>query len=135
VAPPSSNLQIYITNLTGLAPQTARIQAVFQTPLSFFLNILYIYVPYVSKNFWSSRSCKTKALKTYGAACQIITEVSKNVINCRNNFVRKMLSMRMIFTPEQQIFMIGLYFSNGHTLHTFRESDSVQQKCSTQSSY
>jgi hypothetical protein len=26
-----------------------------------------------------------------------------------------MLSMRMIFTPEQQIFMIELYFSNGHT--------------------
>jgi hypothetical protein len=34
-------------------------------------------IPYVSKNFWSSRSRKTKALKTYGAACQIITELSK----------------------------------------------------------
>jgi hypothetical protein len=73
-------------------------------------------LPYVSKNFWSSRSVK-------------------NVINCRNNFVRKMLSMRMIFTPEQQIFMIEPYLSNGHTLHTFRESDSVQLKCSTPSSY
>jgi hypothetical protein len=39
-----------------------------------------------------------------------------------------MLSMRMIFTPEQQIFVIEPYFSNGHTLHTFRESDSVQQE-------
>jgi hypothetical protein len=26
-----------------------------------------------------------------------------------------MLSMRMIFTPEQQIFMIEPYLSNGHT--------------------
>jgi hypothetical protein len=34
-------------------------------------------IPYVSKNFWSSRSCKTKALKTYGAACQIIIELSE----------------------------------------------------------
>jgi hypothetical protein len=46
-----------------------------------------------------------------------------------------MLSMRMIFTPEQQKFMIEPYFSNGYTLHTFGESDSVQQKCSTQRSY
>jgi hypothetical protein len=36
-----------------------------------------VKVPYVGKNFWSSRSCKTKALKPYGAACQIITELSK----------------------------------------------------------
>jgi AraC-like DNA-binding protein len=35
--------------------------------------------------------------------------------------------MRMIFTPEQQIFMIEPYFSNGHTLHRFRESDIVQR--------
>jgi hypothetical protein len=33
-----------------------------------------------------------------------------------------MLSMTMIFTPEQQIFMTEPYFSNGDTLHTFRES-------------
>jgi hypothetical protein len=45
-----------------------------------------------------------------------------------------MLSMKMIFTPEQKIFMIEPYFRNGHTLHTFRESGSVQRKCSIQSS-
>jgi hypothetical protein len=39
-----------------------------------------------------------------------------------------MLSMTMIFTPEQQIFMTEPYFSNGDTLHTFRESD----KCSAE---
>jgi hypothetical protein len=59
----------------------------------------------------------------------------RNVINCRNNFVRKILSMKMIFTSEQKIFMIELYFCNCHTLHIFRESGSVQRKCSIQSSY
>jgi hypothetical protein len=29
-----------------------------------------------------------------------------NVINCDNNFVRKMVSMAKLFTPEQKIFMI-----------------------------
>jgi hypothetical protein len=29
---------------------------------------------------------------------------------------------------EQQKFMIESYFRNGHTVHTFRESDSVQRK-------
>jgi hypothetical protein len=32
-----------------------------------------------------------------------------------------MLSMKMIFTPEQKIFTIEPYFRNGHTLHTFQE--------------
>jgi hypothetical protein len=36
--------------------------------------------------------------------------------------------VKMVFTPEQQKFMIESYFGNGHTVHTFRESDSVQRK-------
>jgi hypothetical protein len=87
---------------------------------------------YVSKIFWSSRSWKTKALKTYGLACQIIIELSKtSLIAVICNFVRKVLSMKMIFTFEQKIFMIESYFLNGHTVHAFRESGSVQRKCST----
>jgi hypothetical protein len=36
--------------------------------------------------------------------------------------------MKMVFTPEQKIFMIESYFRNGHTVHTFRDSGSVQRK-------
>jgi hypothetical protein len=36
--------------------------------------------------------------------------------------------MKMVFTPEQKIFMIESYFRNGHKFHTFRESVSIQRK-------
>jgi hypothetical protein len=36
--------------------------------------------------------------------------------------------MKMVFTPEQKIFMIESYFRNGHTVHTFREIGIVQRK-------
>jgi hypothetical protein len=36
--------------------------------------------------------------------------------------------MKMVFTPEQKIFMIEYYFRNGHTVHILRESGSVQRK-------
>jgi hypothetical protein len=38
----------------------------------------------------------------------------------------------MVFTPEQQIFMIESYFRNGHTVHTFRESGSARPKDRTE---
>jgi hypothetical protein len=37
-----------------------------------------------------------------------------NVINRHNNFVRNILSLKMVFTPEKKIFMIEFYFRNGH---------------------
>jgi hypothetical protein len=40
-----------------------------------------------------------------------------------------MLSMKMIFIPEQKIFMIEPYFRNGHT---FRESGSARSKVQTE---
>jgi hypothetical protein len=36
--------------------------------------------------------------------------------------------MKMVFTPEQKIFMIESYFRSGHKFHTFRESASIQRK-------
>jgi hypothetical protein len=36
-----------------------------------------------------------------------------------------MLSMRMTFTPEQQIFMIEPYFSNGHKVTHFTHFEKV----------
>jgi hypothetical protein len=36
--------------------------------------------------------------------------------------------VKIVFAPEQQIFMIESYFCNGHTIHTCGESDSVQWK-------
>jgi hypothetical protein len=67
----------------------------------------------------------------YGLASQIIIELLKTSLIAHNKFVRRILSVKMVFTPEQQIFMIEPYFRNGHTLHTFPESGSVQRKQST----
>jgi hypothetical protein len=36
--------------------------------------------------------------------------------------------MKMVFTPEQKIFMIESYFHKAQTVHTFRKSGSVQRK-------
>jgi hypothetical protein len=36
--------------------------------------------------------------------------------------------MKMVFSPEQKIFMIEYYFRNGHTVHILRESGSAQRK-------
>jgi hypothetical protein len=53
---------------------------------------------------------KNKSIKNVpmdGSACQIIIEVSETslIVIIINNYVRKILFMKMVFTPEQKIFM------------------------------
>jgi transposase-like protein len=55
---------------------------------------------------------------------------NKNVVNRHNNFVRKILAMKMVFTPEQKIFIIQCYFRNGHTIQ--RKPGSGRPKVRTE---
>jgi hypothetical protein len=57
----------------------------------------------------------------YGLASQIIIELLKTSLIAHNKFVRRILSVKMVFTPEQQIFIHSLFSQWSHTSHISRK--------------